>query len=96
MKKLFAVAVDDLSPEDERKISETFNKDYSWWHWIKGFWLVIDTTNALDVIKIREMVHEVDATVNCIVLELPDSVFWAAYGPKSKKRDMFKWLDNNI
>ena len=96
MKRRFVVAIDGLTDAQENQVSELFLEKYGWWHWIDGFWLLVDSTDELTPASIRGMIGTVKPTARRIVLEVLEvsgqTSSWAGYGPTGDDHTMFKWL----
>lgn len=92
MTKHFVVAVQGLTSEEEKQLSNLFKGKCAWWHWIDGFWLLVDTSDTLDAGTIRSMIADVNSEARRIVLEVSNSGDWAGYGPTGEKNNMFRWI----
>lgn len=92
MKKRFVVAIDGLTSQQSKQISDLFRGKYGWWHWIDGIWLVTDRSGTLNAAKIRDMIQTVRPTARQIVLEIGGPSGWAGHGPTGHGRDMFEWI----
>jgi hypothetical protein len=71
-----------------------------WWHWLSNCWLVTDSLDLPDLSAsaLRDKVKNVYGGINCLVLELrgeSDNDTWSGLGPKTEKKDMFRWLHDN-
>ena len=69
MSKKFVVCIDGLSQELESKFKE-FLGGAGWWHWMDGVW-IIDGTDELTVLEIRDYVVDLGKDTKTIVLEAP-------------------------
>ncbi len=96
MRKRFILALQSATPEQNTAfLSFTKSAGLGWWHWIPNFWLLIDHKGESSAGDIRDKVCEIFPTQNNIVIELEAEIGdWAAFGPKSKERNMFNWLGN--
>jgi hypothetical protein len=92
MKKHFVLAVGPISPEEEKAITAYLQGKHAWWHWIGGFWLIIDSSEKLTAETIRDHVHTVAPSARILVLEVQRSSDWAGIGPQTKEKDMFRWI----
>lgn len=92
MKKRFVLAIEGLNADEQKQVTELISDGYSWWHWIDGFWLVVDNTGELTPTKLREMTKGVNENSTRLVIEISDSQNWSGYGPNSENRNMFDWL----
>ena len=92
MKRYFVIGIDPTTKEQQKSIQEWLDsQDGSWWHWIDGMWLVVTNDSSIKVSEIRDEVVGRAPGVTSLVLEVK-SVTWSGYGPKTEKRDMFKWI----
>lgn len=97
MKKRFAVALDSYT-DVQNKEFKAYIKDngYGWWHWINGFWLLVDSTGELTAKKLRDDLGVIYPGVHKLILELNgDDDTWSGYGPRTGDKDMFSWLNKN-
>ena len=92
MKKHFVVAVGPILLEEEKAIIEYFHGKHTWWHWIGGFWLVIDSSGKLTAENIRDHVHVVAPNARILVLEVQKGHDWAGIGPETEQKNMFRWI----
>jgi hypothetical protein len=92
MKKNFVVAAGPISTEEEKTITAHFQGKHAWWHWINGFWLVVDSRGALTVENIRNHIEKVAPNARVFVLEVQNIVDWAGVGPETEERNMFRWI----
>ncbi len=92
MKKHFVVAAGPLSTEEEKAITEYFRDKYAWWHWIDGFWLIIDSSGNLTAEDIRNYLHKVAPNARVLVFEVQNISDWAGVGPETEDRNMFRWI----
>jgi hypothetical protein len=90
MKKHFVLAVGPISTEEEKAITEYFHGKHAWWHWISGFWLIIDSSGKLTTENIRDHVHAVAPNARILVLEVQKGSDWAGIGPQTKEKNMFR------
>lgn len=94
MTKHFVISTDEMTGAQEKALIKSLNP-VSWWHWLPNFWLVKDSSDRLSVAIIRDLVHEINSTVRCIVLQV-EPVTWAALSREdSAGRDMTDWIRNN-
>jgi hypothetical protein len=102
MKKRYIIALDS-STEGQNNAFRRFIKDsnFSWWHWIENFWLLIDSAGEYNSEKIRDKVDELFPGVYNLVIELnEDYDTWQGFGPagggeEKEKGNMFTWLRDN-
>lgn len=94
MSKRYIVAVDASTKEQVSKFVEFAKENHmGWWHWMNNFWLLTDSAEALDAVKVRDGVNEAFPGVNNLVIELNETGdTWAGFGPQTEDRSMFKWL----
>ncbi len=92
MKKRFLVAVSSVTSSDQEKINDLFRDKYGWWHWIDGFWLVIDSKGELTPEVISNMINDAKPNARRLVMEINDWESWFGYGPNSEEKNMFRWL----
>jgi len=91
MKRRYIVAVSGLSTDDEEKFLEFIKeKKLAWWHWIKGFWLIVDRRGQVNVTMLRDQLRRLASSRRGLVLEIPKDVTWAGFGPV--KEGMFEWI----
>ena len=98
MKKRFIVILDSHKPEQAKRFNDEFVRgSFGWWHWISNAWLLIDSKGNWTAAEIRQQTSEFFPGINNFVLELrgDGTDTWAGFGPKSEKRNMFTWLDQN-
>ncbi|WP_286816929.1 hypothetical protein [Marinobacter sp. UBA3607] len=97
MKKRFVVALDSSTKEQDEKFKEYIKTNkYGWWHWIDGFWLLVDSSGQLTAKKLRSDLDEFYPRVRRVVLELRDNDdTWSGFGPKKDGKSMFDWLHRN-
>ena len=96
MGKRFIVALDS-STEEQNEAFQAFIKENNlgWWHWLEGFWLLVDPQEKFGASEIIDVLIETYSDVHCLVIELSDSGdTWFGFGPKSKERNMFNWLSD--
>lgn len=97
MKKRFVVALDSYTDIQNNEF-KSYIKDngYGWWHWINGFWLLVDNTGDLTAKKLRDDLAVIYPGVHKLILELRgDDDTWSGFGPKTENKDMFSWLKKN-
>ncbi|TAK63876.1 MAG: hypothetical protein EPO24_03775 [Bacteroidetes bacterium] len=97
MKKIFIVAVQDLTKEQ----TETFrdflsSKRCGWWHWIEGFWLVTTDTSEITCSVIRDSLQKTSPQGNKLVIEVKGVEDWSGFGPSTDKMNMFTWLREQL
>ncbi len=97
MRKRFIIAVDVASAEQEKAVTEFLKeKTGYWWHWIKNFWLTIDSKGTITAGELTKGIKECAPGSNILVLEMPEGKFaWYGFGPankKDRKFDMSEWL----
>ena len=93
MSNRFIIAVEGLDLDKQKRMSEYFSEHCSWWHWIDGFWLLVDNSGQLSVTNLRDKVREIDASNNTLLVLQVSTHNWAGYGPMSDEKNMFKWLE---
>lgn len=69
MKKRFSVIVDGIPISQENQIARFFENSFEFWHHLRGFWLLIDSTGEWDVEKIRSAIQEHSQTAHIFVFE---------------------------
>lgn len=94
MSKYFIVGTDEITKEDQEAFIQWLD-DYAWWHWINGMWLILDETNELTAESIRDKLLAIAPAMSTMVFEVSNDSVWAGFGPKSDKRNMFKWMDES-
>lgn len=92
MKTRFVIAVGPITEAQSEQISNLFRDRYGWWHWIDGFWLVIDSTDTLTASWIRDQLDVILPGVRKLVLRVENTGNWAGFGPTAEDRDMFHWI----
>ena len=92
MKKHFVLAGGPISTDEEKAITGYFQGKHGWWHWISGFWLIIDSSGKLTAENIRDHVHTVAPNARILVLEVEQGTDWAGIGPQTPEKDMFRWI----
>lgn len=91
--KKFVVAINPLTEEQSNQITNLFRHEYGWWHWIEGFWLVVDLRDTLTAKWIRDQVQEIAPKARTLVLEVTTPTRnWAGWGPSTPEKNMFKWI----
>lgn len=97
MKKRFVVALDSAIKEQDEAFKEYVrSRGLGWWHWLTNLWLLTDASGQLTASEIRDVLTEIYPRVHALVLELRgDDDTWSGIGPKTEKRNMFKWLHKN-
>lgn len=93
MRRWFVVGTESITAEQEKSFVDYIQSTrMGWWHWIPNFWLCTgDDAPNCDVI--RDKFLTIAPGKDIIVVEV-NPITWAAYGPKSDKRDMFPWLNS--
>jgi hypothetical protein len=92
MRKWFVVGIESMTAEQEKSFLEYIrDKRMGWWHWIPNLWLITGS-DAVGCSDIRDKLMNLAPAKNTLVLAV-NPVTWAGFGPKSDKRDMFRWLN---
>jgi hypothetical protein len=91
MGRRFVIGIDELTAKQKQTLRNEFGKRGSWWNWIPNLWLVT-TVEDKTTAKIRDRIGELAPGVNCMVFEV-DDVDWSGFGPNTKDRSMFRWLN---
>jgi hypothetical protein len=95
MRKRYLVAVDGLDKADEKQFIEFLReKGIGWWHWIPGFWMLVDPSGEDSRDAIRDYLHEMPSTTRGLVFDVEEQSFWSGFGPETTKSNMFKWLSS--
>ena len=100
MTRRFVAAIEGFTTEEDKRLSNLFNERCAWWHWINGFWMIVDTSNTLDSPAIHDMICEVKGQPLpvAMVLEvslIPDGLAgWAGSGPSTHNVNMFQWIED--
>ena len=95
MKNRFIVGVNGMTEEEEKAfISYIRDKRMGWWHWVSNFWLLVDPSEQIEVVDIRDVLIRVAPGKRNLVLqvEIEDESTWAGLGPTGEKNDMFNWI----
>jgi len=97
MKKRFVVAVESSTSEQSAALVEFFEeRGVGWWHYLPNLWLISDSNGKLDASEIRDELRLLIPGEHSLVLEFrADGDTWAGFGPKSERRNMFKWIRGN-
>lgn len=91
MRRRYIVAVSGLTKDDEKLFLDFLKeKKLAWWHWIDGFWLLLDRRDAVSAVSLRDKLHELSSSRRSLVLEVGEDVTWAGFGPS--KQGMFRWI----
>jgi hypothetical protein len=89
----YAIAVSGLTKDDEKAFIEYLrSKRMLWWHWIDGFWLVIDKDGEVSISEIRDYLHAMSNSKRCLVIELDRDSDWSGFGASSQGESIFTWL----
>ena len=96
----FVVLLDSVTPEQDKSFrSWLIENNVGYWHWLSHCWLINKgSSEQINASKIRDKAIELYDNTHVLVLELrgtADSDTWSGYGPKTEKRDMFKWLKSD-
>ena len=67
----FLVAVASSTPEQDLSFKNALT-GMAWWHWIPNFWLITDSENIWDALRILEQVKVSYPNVNCFIQQLDD------------------------
>ncbi|MDE2888796.1 MAG: hypothetical protein OXR72_11320 [Gemmatimonadota bacterium] len=92
----FIIAVHGFDSDEQKQLSDFFSESEGcgWWHWIDGFWLVVDTQGKFNVAAIQEKIREIGAPGRSLVLCVSPNA-WSGYGPNTRDKDMFRWIHSN-
>jgi hypothetical protein len=94
MRKRFVVLL-SAAPKsaNDRFLEWARNEQISWWHWMQGSWLLVDSKGEHTAATIRDGVGQSFGKIRCLVLELRgEDDSWAGRGPRTVKRNMFSWI----
>lgn len=97
MRSKFVVGLDKVQ-SDQPFTDYIKAKDCAWWHWIPGFWIVIDYSGELDCARLRDDLNLIYPDARKMVIEIPGgegSGSWAGFGPRSEQQNMFTWFEEN-
>ena len=95
-KRRFIVAIDELTEQEESTFAEYLKKsDLSWWHWINGFWLLVDEEEKLCAADIRSEIKKIAPGKTTIVIQTGNMKDWtiAGFGPIEPTINVTRWLD---
>jgi hypothetical protein len=91
MNNKFIISIGPVTQEQSLFITNIFKDKYTWWHWIDGFWLVIDHTNTLTPQNIADSMHDVAPLAKIFVLNTKNSI-WHCYYDKKNENEMIGWI----
>ena len=93
MKRRFAVAVENMTLIEGSAFVEWIKtKNFGWWHWIPGFWLITAKSGDVSTEEIRNQLRKITDRKDIMVLEIEKPKTWSGYGPDTRERDMFRWI----
>lgn len=93
MKRRFLVSVSGLSDSETNQLREYLRKGFAWWNWIPNFWLLTTSSDSLTCEIIRDKIHEISSSSECLVMEIPGDIDWAYRGSANKQgKTMGEWL----
>lgn len=87
MTKYFSIAIEGLSPDEERKLAESW-RGYGWWHGVANFWLLRDHTDGMTAASIRDNIRIISTNARVMVIEAQPTT-WAGSSMTQSNRD---WL----
>jgi hypothetical protein len=89
----YVAAVQTLTKDEEKQFIEFLrSKKILWWHWVNGFWLLVDNSEHDHQYEIRDFLHQLPNSRRGIVLDIVGNSYWAGFGPTKPENNMFKWL----
>jgi hypothetical protein len=93
----FIVSTDELTNEQAKAfIAYLREHNCGWWHYLPNTWLIDADDGAITVdVLVDKLVDEIAPKKYCLVHRLGDEFDWKGYGPATKDRNMFNWLDKN-
>jgi hypothetical protein len=94
MRKRFVVLLSPArKPAHDKFLAWVRKAELSWWHWMNGSWLLVDTKGQHTASEIRDAVTESFGNARCLVLELRgEDDTWSGSGPARPKKNMFDWV----
>lgn len=93
MKKRYFVAVEGLTPEQEKSLLGYFKEQgVAWWHHIANVWLIVDRKDNVSAQGIRDKIKEI-ATMGgpCLIMQVHDDITWSGLY-RSGRKDTFDWI----
>jgi hypothetical protein len=95
MKRRFLIATGQLTPEQTQAfLTHVQSSGLAWWHWMPGFWLVIDWSDRVSELSLMQALQSIAPGVYCLVMQVPESNAWAGFGPNQDPQNMFSWLND--
>ncbi|WP_432331005.1 hypothetical protein RMS29_001790 [Agrobacterium rosae] len=88
MIKYFSIAIEGLSPNEERQLAESW-QGYAWWHGVANFWLLRDHTGTMAAPSIRDNIKNISTTAAVMVVEVAPTM-WAGSSMTQSNRDWLK------
>ena len=94
MRKRFVIGIQTTTAEQDKAfISFIESNGITWWHWIGGFWLLVDPQGAMTEMVLRDKLRETHPEARSLVICVPEStVGWAGFGPNTAEHDMSSWI----
>ena len=95
MKRFFVIGTNPTTLDQTASIQTWLRGlNTNWWHWINGTWLIVSNDPEITPAAIRDKLNDLAPKVHALVLEV-EPITWSGFGPKSEKRNMFKWIRAN-
>lgn len=94
--RLFVVGANPLTKQEEKRFQDWAGAWAGWWHWIDGFWMVVDQTGILTATQIRDALYAISPTATTFVLEVSAVEDWAGLGPVDEGKAMFPWIERYV
>ena len=88
MSRKFVVVVDNLTADENDKITDYFKEKYSWWHWLEGLWLIVDHQDKAEEQEIAEEIQEFLPGKQSFVLQIHGNYGWYVF----TREDAHEWL----
>ncbi|KKW76153.1 hypothetical protein AAV97_17330 [Acinetobacter sp. Ag2] len=95
MKRRYIVCFDDLSPDQEKLVTNYMKeKKLAWWHWIGDTWFAVDSLGKYSAAIVRDDLMAI-VKERLIVIELNEEKdTWAGVRVKDPEKKMFTWFKN--
>ena len=95
--KRFVVASEGLDAHERTAEFADYLRGHkcTWWHWIKGVWLIVDFSEVMSSEDFRNKVADLTPGMSNLVLEIPSASGWHGYGFVSRQnpdKNMFDWI----
>ncbi|MEQ4624758.1 hypothetical protein [Providencia manganoxydans] len=95
MRKKFIVALNSTTEEQQKNFIELIRKKgLSWWHWLDGTWLIVDSSGELTATELRDECKIAFPSVHLLVIEInANEDTWSGFGPSDDdNNNMFRWI----